>query len=694
MNPRLVLQLWRQRWGKAEQGYAQKIYVGGRVSAWLRKVPYSSAWNKPGVTWLVLLLCGVFLAVVSQVHFQINGQITFAGLVIAIAMYLRRLKGILVTLLLACLSLICTLQYFTWRLGQSIVDQTGGAFTWAFIVGSAEVCVALFLAIGWIIHLWPIEQEEVAVSSNENENDYPLIDLVIICSNADEQAALKQINAGAELDWPTKKIQIYVTDSQNRQAIKEFAEKLNANFNETLASNITAGTGELIALIEVKSDDSTLLPKGFLQSTTGWFVQDAGLALLSSSQHFLAHKPCRKILSKYRQSIHNRAILRRAELPIEQAATNATLRAKLRTRSALLIDAKAEQANVQSKYLRIDRADSNLITTCKQALVDLHQMLRFYGPVITLLFFVAPLANLFGGVRLLQAPFEWWVATFLPFLALLAITEARCHGNYRLGTLKEIKDLALSAYFLIPTVKSFFKTKLASPAVAFTRFHADQNTYQFIRTTGIYLLFWANSIGALLGLWALIFGGTNQIAWSIFYCVWAICNSCLLLAKKAIDHEASEVQYFAKKQGNIEGAVRMPFGRTLICETTNFPDLLLTLKTPIPIGLSKESEMQVVLYHQNKSYTIRTRILEVHSQQCTVLVSAESQTEYQALKDAVFARGANWPQWLPHQNADKPFPAWVYKAITIISSKAADLLTNLSTHPFLEIFIQLWKKQK
>jgi cellulose synthase (UDP-forming) len=692
MNPRLVLQLWRHRWGKAEEGYAKKLYVEGKVSDWLGKVPHSTVWGNSAVKGLVVLLSALFLGVVSQINFSMNGQISFAGLMITIVMYLRRFKGQLITLMLACLSLVCALQYFTWRLEQSIVDQTGIAFLWAFVVGSAEVCVAFYLAVGWLIHLWPSEQEEVALSLNENA--YPSIDLVIICSDVDEQHSIKQISAGAELDWPTKKINIFITDSQNRQALKELATKLDANFNETLASNIAIGTGELIVLIEAGDDDPTLLPKDFLQHTIGWFMEDAGLALLSNSTHFLAHKPCEKILRKYQQSRHSRAILRRAELPLHQNANNNSLKATLKTRSALLVDAPVRQANVQSKFLRVDRADSNVITKGKEALFNLHQMLGFYGSLITLLFFVVPLANLFGGVRLLQAPIEWWAAHFLPFLVLGAITEARCRGNYRLGTFKEIKELALSAYFLYPASKSFLKTKLASPAVAINRFQGDQNTYQLLRTTVIYLLFWANSIGALLGFWAVLFGSTIQIEWSIFFCVWAICNSAILLTKKAIDHETSEVKYFAQNRGNLNGAIRMPFGRTLICETLNFPSSTLTLKTPAPIGLSKDSEAQVMLQHQNKSYVLKTKILEVNDQQCTMLVGTDSQSEYQALKDAVFARGANWPKWLPDQNADKPFPAWVYKTVAIIASKSVDLLTNLTTRPGWEIFIQLWKKQK
>ncbi len=692
MNPRLVLQLWRQRWGKAEEGFAEKMYVEGKISDWLGNVPYSTVWSNAGVTGLVVLVSAVFLLVVSQINFSMNGQITFAGLMITIAMYLRRFKGQLITLMLACLSLICTLQYFIWRLEQSIAEQTGIAFVWAFVVGSAEVCVAFYLAVGWLIHLWPSEQGEVVLGPNENA--YPLIDLVIICSDADEQQATKQINAGAGLDWPTKKVQLFITDSQNRQAIKELAAKLNANFNETLASNIAVGTSDLLVLIEVGDDDPTLLPKDFLQHTIGWFVEDAGLAILSNSTHFLAHKPCEKILRKYSQSSHSRAVLRRAELPIDQNATNNALKARLKARSALLVDAPVRQANVQSKFLRVDRADSNVITQGKEALVNLYQMLQFYSLLVTLLFFVVPVATLFGGVRLLQAPIEWWAAHFLPFLALGAITEARCRGNYRLGTLKDIKELALSAYFLVPAAKSFLKTKLASPAVAITRFQADQNTYQLLRTTVIYLLFWANTIGALLGFWALLFGSTIQIEWSIFFCVWAICNSAILLAKKAIDHESSEVKYFAKNQGNLNGAIRMPFGRTLACETMNFPSPTLTLKTPATIGLSKDSEAQVILQHQNKSYALKTKILEINDQQCTVLVGSDSQSEYQALKDAVFARGANWPKWLPDQNADKPFPDWVYKTVAIISGKSVDLLTSLTTRPSWEIFIQLWKKQK
>jgi cellulose synthase (UDP-forming) len=212
------------------------------------------------------------------------------------------------------------------------------------------------------------------------------------------------------------------------------------------------------------------------------------------------------------------------------------------------------------------------------------------------------------------------------------------------------------------------------------------------KNIAIYCLFWANVTGVFCGVWIVAFGISKQLTWPIFYCAWAFINASLLLSKKAIDHEADEVKYFTQKQGILEGAIRMPFGRSVVCQTINFPSFELTIKTPASIALNAGSTTQIVLYHHNHAYCLPIRVLKIDGLLCTVTVDQQASPEYQKLSDAVFARGSNWPQWLPHQNADKPFPAWVYRAYEIIPVKALDFMTNLTTFLRWDAFIQLWRK--
>jgi cellulose synthase (UDP-forming) len=509
MNPRLVLQLWRQRWDKADEGLAMKPYVAGKVYAKLKGMPFGKGWEIPGISWLVVLCSGIFLAWVCHINFAINGQITFAALIVLFAIYMRRFKGTLITLMLVCLSLMCTVQYLSWRLGQTIIDQSGNTFIWAFALGSAEVCIAFYFFIGWIVHLWPVEQPSINIDSDED--DYPSVDLILLCSKVDVERASEQLTAISEMKWPAKKLNIFVCDSEQRQSLKELAETHKSRYCDRLPIAIGLGHGELIATIDLEKEKSLLLSNDFLLRTIGWFMKDAGLTFLYDSKHFLGFKPCRRIQKKFQLSTHGRAIIRREELNLKTPLNNERLQQRLRSRSALLVETGSPQ-----KYLRIDRADSKLINWCKENLADLHRVLLFYKPLVLLTFYTAPLANLFWGINLLQAPLEWWFAMVLPYVALISITQARCINPNRLGTWKELKELCLSTYFLIPTSFFFLRTKLGNPMVALSKFGADQNLYSFTKSTFIYVLFWANALGFICGIWGFVFGeGLNELLLSL-----------------------------------------------------------------------------------------------------------------------------------------------------------------------------------
>jgi cellulose synthase (UDP-forming) len=709
MSPKLVLQLWRQRWDKADEGVARKPYVAGKVYEKLKRVPYSRGWEARGVSWLVILCSVVFLVAVCHINFSLNGQITFAGLVVLFAMYLRRFKGPLMTLLLVCLSLMCTMQYLTWRLGQTIVDQSGNAFGWAFLLGSIEVCVAFYFFLGWVIHIWQVEQKTVTIDLEED--DYPTVDVILLCSKVSEKFASEHIKAIETLKWPKKKLKIFVCDSELRESLREITEKQKLVRCAKLPEAISLGNGELIATIDLAKEESPLPENDFLIRTVGWFVRDQGLAFLYDAKHFLGLKPCKRIEEKYQLGSQGRSIIRRKELNLRSPLSNEALQLRLKTRSALLVDTGA-----QHHYLRIDRADSNRIHWSKEKLVDLQRVLFFYKPFVLLTLYTVPLANLVGGVNLLQAPPQWWLAMALPYIILIAITQARCTNPNRLGTWKEMTELALSAYLLIPTSFYFLRTKLANPVVAISKFGADQNLYSFTKDTAIYILFWANVAAFSCGIWGLIFGGflaelaatlfgdevtalnktmvSERHSWQMLYCVWALVNASLLLAIKAIDHEASEVRHFARNQNKLSGAIRLPFGRLLVCETVNFPSHDLELKMPLSKDLQKNIETQLLINHQNRSYTVLVKVTDIEEgmTRVSVVLNEATKSDFEALQHAVFARGPNWPLWLPHQHADKPLPAWLYRLMEVVPVKVLDLMTNLTSFLRWDAFMQLWKK--
>jgi cellulose synthase (UDP-forming) len=696
MNPRLIVQLWRERWGKAEQGLAVKPYVGGKVRDWVNRIPYSKAWSVRILPSFAMFACGLFLALVCHLSFPLNGQITFAAIMIAAGMYLRRFSSPMFTLMLICLTIMCVLQYFSWRLGLTIIDQTGPAFFWAFLLGSTEVCVTFYLFIGWLLHLWPTTEDEVTIDIAES--DYPSIDIFVQCTETDEAAAIKHINACAALRWPKKKIILHVSDAEKRNAIKALANDLDATYIEELTPNISNGYGEFIVLFDLKTNTLETIHPEFLEQTIGWFLNDESLSFIYDKDHFLAPKVCPTLQSREQESPQGRAILRRTSLPKVGEQSLRNFRATVWPRSALL-STQTTAENSSSSYFITRSAHSEKIVQTKKRLVSLRNLLEFYSPVAITVFLLSPLAYLFWGFKLIQAPVDWWFAMALPSVALVAMTQTKCQNRYRLGTLREIKELLLCAYFLIPTGYSFLKTKFSQPLVGITKFNSEQNLLNFTYNSISYLFFWANCLGLMLGIWSIVnilmnppaTSGSN-IGWPLFYCAWALANALILLSKKAIDHEASEVRWFTNNQGKVTGAIRLAFGRLLVCETTNFPNPLLVITTPVKLAAAVGAHTPLTLYHLNRAYNLPATVQQIDGLTATLQLNLSSASDYQALKDAVFARSAAWPLWLPHKGADKPLPAWVYKAMATIPVMALDFMTNLTTFLRWDAFIKLWKK--
>jgi hypothetical protein len=117
------------------------------------------------------------------------------------------------------------------------------------------------------------------------------------------------------------------------------------------------------------------------------------------------------------------------------------------------------------------------------------------------------------------------------------------------------------------------------------------------------------------------------------------------------------------------------------------------LTTPSAIALKVNHEIQITLYHKSFSFTFPVQVIATDGLNATVQVNELGLTEFEKVKNAVFARGSNWPLWLPDKSADRPFPSWVYRALNNIPVRSLDLMTKFASFLRWDAFVQLWKKQ-
>jgi cellulose synthase (UDP-forming) len=188
--------------------------------------------------------------------------------------------------------------------------------------------------------------------------------------------------------------------------------------------------------------------------------------------------------------------------------------------------------------------------------------------------------------------------------------------------------------------------------------------------------------------------GPVQKHWIMAYSFWALMNVLLLLSVLALMHEAQQVLRLRLQKRRVKAMIRLPLGRTLACETLNFPAKELILESPIPSTLKADSTAEISFFLPHRSFNLSGHVQSVDGLTTKIAIHPGSLAEFLALKDAVLARGKDWPGWLPARGADRPLPEWFYRAIEALPAKLIDLMTKLAALFSWETLSKLWKQEK
>ena len=155
MSPRLVLSLWRERWGAAAVVDRTRPYLRGRLTRWGGDLTHSGAWSLPGLSLLALLGCLAVYVLLMTARFSQGGQVAFSVLFVSIALYLRRYAGILVTLVLWSMAVIVSTRYLYWRITQTL----GYDFNLDYVLGmglcAVEFYRLLLIMLRSVQTVWP-----------------------------------------------------------------------------------------------------------------------------------------------------------------------------------------------------------------------------------------------------------------------------------------------------------------------------------------------------------------------------------------------------------------------------------------------------------------------------------------------------------------------------------------------------------
>lgn len=740
MNPRLMLSLWRERWGKAAGTSFKVPYVHGKLNQWTRWLPHCGVWSIAGVSAFSMLSCALLMLLVTNIGLSFNGQVVFSFLFVCIAVYVRRYTGTLITLVLTAMSVIASTRYLYWRFDATLVPDFSLNFLFGFYFFVAECYLALFVFAGLVQSIWPLKRASVALPSDQDQ--WPTVDVFILCDDQPYAAIKLTAVASAKLEWPRKKLKIYLIDGTQRDDLYALAASVGAHYlphpglsnchADLVNLSLPSTSGEFLIIFE----SGQAPDHRFLASTVGWFIRDQKLALIQTPHHFLAPGPSRDHLglTNASESVALCALVRRSVV-VRMGGVDAAA-ATPESHMALTLQASgygnayvgfsgnekwpnknhAQNAVSESasdtapELFLVEYPFASRSLLWKQRIVSLRRALQFYYSIPRLLFSIAPVLYLLGHIQLIQTSSQSLMAYAIPHFLHAYIAHTRTDEKKRFKLFTDIRETALAWYLLIPTMLSLLQTQFKQCFLLWTDQKpksAKKSDKPFDADTPIlfspakflpYLLVLSlNLAGFFAGLFDIFTVGTSQQGLEVFYLLWTTYNLMLLAATLAVAQEASQVLKHIDSQKRLTAMIKLPSGRTLSCVTENFPAPKLQLSLPMSVAVGTDVPVSLSIFHAHRELTLSATVLVQQDLRLDVYIADANQKDYQLFATSVLSRGQDWPKWLPGYSADRPLPKWITDSLISVSIAVLDFVTNINKYLHwarLDSWIQLWRKKK
>ena len=217
------------------------------------------------------------------------------------------------------LSSFIVIRYLYWRMSDTLpplTDPTGFAF--GIILFAAELYCAFILAISLTINIDPLRRKPLPATPDDK---LPTVDVFIPTYNEDEYILATTIAAAKLMEYPAKKLTVYLLDDggtdqkcndknpekaaaakARRASLMKLCDELGARYH-TRARNEHAKAGNMNAALPHSEGeiivvfDADHAPfRAFLKETVGYFLLDPKLFLVQTPHVFLNPDPIEKNL--------------------------------------------------------------------------------------------------------------------------------------------------------------------------------------------------------------------------------------------------------------------------------------------------------------------------------------------------------------------------------------------------------------
>ncbi|WP_244818040.1 UDP-forming cellulose synthase catalytic subunit [Caballeronia sp. Lep1P3] len=677
------------RWGARLEGSAGTV---GRVR-----------WALPAFA-----VAGVLLwAVVGSSPLTAGGQFLFFGVLMAVALIVRRMPGRMPVLILALLALLVTARYVWWRTTQTLDFRTPGEAIVGFALYGAEAYTWLVLLFGFVQTAWPLDR---AVSTMPGDPaGWPSVDIYIPTYNEPLAVVKPTLFAAQGIDWPEGKLNVYLLDDGHRPEFEALAREAGIGYitrddnRHAKAGNInralTKTTGEYIAIF----DCDHVPTRSFLQATMGTFFADPKCAMVQTPHHFFSPDPFERNLGTFRRvpnegnlfyglvqagnDLWNAtffcgscAVIKRAPLEevggiaVETVTEDAHTALKLHRRGyttaylptvqaaglateslASHIKQRTRWARGMAQIFRIDNPFLGRGLSFFQRLCYGNAMMHFFYGVPRLVFLTMPMWYLFFQMYFINAAATTIASFVLPYIVIANIANSRMQGKFRHSFWAEVYESVLAWYIALPTTIAFFSPKHGKFNVTDKGGRIDESYIDWAMTKPYLVLLGLNAVAMSVGVFRLLFGAGDEAPTILMNVFWTLYNLVMLGAAVSVAREAKQVRATHRIAMQMPATLVLNDGGTIACSTSDYSTgglgLIVEADT---LALRTGDALGVVVSRGERQFHFPVRVTRLAGAHLGVRFDALTLEDERRLVQCAFGRADAWLGWDEPTEADSP----------------------------------------
>jgi cellulose synthase (UDP-forming) len=645
------------------------------------------------------------LLVVVTTPLDTRGQLLFAGVVFALSLILSRVGGKLVTLTLAVVSVTVSTRYLVWRVTSTAASEWSIDVVFGGLLLAAELYAYAMLVLGYLQSVWPLERKPAPLPADQAL--WPTVDLFIPTYNEPLDVVRATVLAAKAIDWPADKLNVFVLDDGRREAFRAFAAEAGVGYltrpdnKYAKAGNLNHALGKTRGELVAIFDCDHVPARSFLQTTVGWFLRDAKMALVQTPHHFYSPDPFERNLGLFKSAPNEGelfysliqpttdvwnaaffcgscAVLRRtalmevggiavetvtedahtalkmhrrgytsAYIPITQAAGLATetLRAH--------VGQRIRWARGMAQIFRVDNPIFGRGLGLLQRLSYTAAMLHFFYGIPRLVFLIAPLSYPIFNLHIFNALPLMALAYGVPHLAHSVLATSRIQGAVRRSFWSEVYETCLSVYILIPTTLAVINPKLGRFNVTAKGGKIEDSYFERGVAWPYLVLTVLNGAGLMIGLTRLA-AGVGERGVLLVNIGWSAYNLVILGGTLAVAWEQRQLRADPRVTAAIPAMLRLNQGGTIRCRTRDLSRGGVSLSVPPAVELARGQPLTLTILSGLLEVPLPAHVVQLDSGILRLRFEELTLEQESSLVQAMFSRADAWSTWTEGRERDKP----------------------------------------